>query len=245
MSPQRSRDASLGLRSRLARARFTFIRRAFAAINPVLLMLAIVVVGTIAIAVLASGCSSGTANSSSTTTVPTTPAPTTTARPASSAPPDTSPPATATTIEPLAPTGTDEEQIRATIDTYWQEWLSALNPPDAERPGLLALVTGPQRDRDIRELQKMLALGQAGRLPAGTRFANRVLGVTITGDAAVALECVVDDGIRFEMATGRVVNDQVSTYIFSTALVRSDGAWLINDSKTQREDPGVVECALA
>jgi len=241
MSPQRSRDASLGLRSRLARTRFTFIRRAFAAINPVLVLLAIVVVGTIAVAVLASSCSSDTANSSS-TTASTSSAPTTTARPASSAPPATSPPATATTPEPTAPTGTDEEQIRATIDTYWAEWTRAIAIGDAESPALYGVLTGDAHAKVLREMQKKAALGQVAPRSSGGPVPHSTLSVAISGDEAVVRECVVDDAVLMDATTGATLNNLIESLVLEKTMVRVAGVWKISSSAEIRKVEGETRC---
>jgi hypothetical protein len=190
------------------------------------------------------GCGSDAAP----TTTPGSTAPATTvgtSPPPSSGGASTTPATTPTTTVAVVPTGTDEEQIRATIDTYWKEWLKARNPPDPASAALLAQVTGPQRDREIRSLQKMAALGQAGRLPPDPSFRHDIVSVAVTGESAVAMECVVDDVVLFDVETGNALNDEVVTYVFRTTLVRTDGRWLINDSRTQREEPGVKECTLA
>ena len=109
---------------------------------------------------------------------------------------------------------------------------------------MLAVLGGPQRDRDVREIQKLKALGQVARPPAASKFAHTVLSVTVQGDTAEALECVVDDLEVIEVATGQVLNSLVSTVALKTALMRTNGVWLITDSRTEQETEGVHECAV-
>ena len=147
---------------------------------------------------------------------------------------------TTTTAAPI--TGTDEDQIRATIDTYWAEWLLAGDPPDPDRAAFLAVLTGEQRQREVDELQKMQALGQARRLPPASVFSHTTLSVDVTAERAIAVECVIDDSWLVDVDTGRVRNDEIGTSVFTTELVREGGQWKLTVSNTTKDQLGVQPC---
>jgi hypothetical protein len=191
----------------------------------------------IALLALASACDNtaapATSSTASLSTAGTTPGSSSTSTSTAAAP------STSTTV---ALTGTDEEQIRATIDTYWAEWLLAGDPPDPDRPSFLAVLTGEQRQREVKNLQTKQALQQARRLPANSVFAHSVIRVTASGDTAVAIECVVDDTVVVDIADGHVRNDEVATSIFETHLIREDGIWRLSVSNTTKDQIGVHPC---
>lgn len=58
-------------------------------------------------------------------------------------PTTTAAPATTATTAPVPVD--DEAQVRAVIDTYWQEWTIAMAEADPARPGLLATLDGDAR----------------------------------------------------------------------------------------------------
>ena len=162
-----------------------------------------------------------------------------TSRAPSSAPPTA--PATATPTTTAAPPD-DETQVRAVIDKYWEEWTAVGNPPDLNRSSFFSLLTGSALSNETEALKTKAALGQSRRLPSPAVFSHRIQRVTVSADAAVVVECVVDDAVVFNVADGEVLNDRVATYQFDTRLVRLGPDWKIAESSTRWDGKGVAEC---
>lgn len=63
-------------------------------------------------------------------------------------------------------------------------------------------------------------------------------------DTAVLVVCIVDDGERYDAASGELLTDgQPGTGRFEAALHRVDGRWVLAEQLLQEEWPGVAGCA--
>jgi len=129
---------------------------------------------------------------------------------------------------------------------YWEARFEAnTGTPDPTDPALARFATGAQLEAVIAETKKNLDEGRAFRAASEPRNFRRVVVVSVEGDRAEVQECFVDDGQVIERATGRVLNDAVSTQSVLGTLRRVDGQWRVSGSDLVQRWEGVAGCALA
>jgi hypothetical protein len=73
----------------------------------------------------------------------------------------------------------------------------------------------------------------------------RIESTQIGGSNAVIRECIIDDDVLYQRATGRVVNDLVQTVESRTVAVKRDGHWKLDSQDVTSTRTGVTGCALA
>jgi hypothetical protein len=193
---------------------------------------------TVALILSAAACD----NNAAPPTASTASSSTSSAKSGSSAPPRTAAPSS-TTATATSISGTDEEQIRATINAFWSEWLLAGDPPDPDRESFTRLITGDALQRETDNLRTKRAVGESRRQPPNSAFRHVTLSVSISGSEADLVECVVDDTLVVDTADGTVRNSAVSTVVLAKKLRVVDGTWRIAESTIQEEFEGVRPCA--
>lgn len=175
--------------------------------------------------VLVSGCTSDPAaappefTSSSSTGVRSTAAPTTGTTPSTG---------TATTPGTRGdPELTPEEQevadaYRAAVAAFV---LSGREPVDPNLRAMDETMTGVMlselRDRRLQDQRS----GQATRPGPENLFAVTVRAVRVEGDRAEVDVCVVDDIVRFDLLTGRVIDDDIAVVTETGLMEQIDGVW--------------------
>ena len=166
----------------------------------------------ITVTTAAVACNGGTPEAQPTTTASTS----TTAAPTTSTAP--------TSLAPGSPE--DKAAVLKVIDRYWEEIRSALDPPDPERPALMALLDGDARIRTHLHIRQFRDNGQYARRRSPGPNPHRSSSPEITDDKAVVYECRLDDAIVYK-SDGSVLNDEVGQEKYRTLLVRKGGSWLI------------------
>ena len=152
-----------------------------------------------------------------------------------SEPPDTT--VAETTTSTLSP----EAEVEAAVMAYEAMASRLIQAPDPNDPEIAERATGENRSHLEAHLQELVALGRAGQLGPNTR--QTVLHTEVSGDQATVEVCSVDDGVLIEVATGRVLNDDVVTDHSVVTLERSDGAWLVAQRSRIATWDGVTDCA--
>jgi len=120
------------------------------------------------------------------------------------APTTTAASSTTTTTEPHL---TDEEQIDALIEEYWQAVADALDPPnpDYDWSGVATLRSAEARAAAMREnLDRNRGIGQV--LP-GAPFVLSSEVAFIAADRAIAFVCIRDSAFAYELDTGDVTQE--------------------------------------
>lgn len=119
------------------------------------------------------------------------------------------------------------------------------NPPNPEHPALAATTVDPV----LTEVRNLAAswkgFGQALRYPANSVHRIETLSVEINGDTATIETCNVDDGILYEPATGRVLNDKVTTAHDRATMTLVAGDWKLTTREQIEKWEGVAGCAIA
>lgn len=117
--------------------------------------------------------------------------------------------------------------------------------PNPEDPNLAAWATGAALAELRTEAAQRRDSGQAVRPAEPSQATARVGFVEQTGTAATVSVCRIDDGVVYEVASGRVVNDTVGTQHLQLDLVMADGAWKVSTITRLQRWEGVAGCALA
>lgn len=152
---------------------------------------------------------------------------------------------TSTPSSSQSPDAAHQEIIDSYI-AYWDARIAAnTGVPNPQDPALARYATGRQLEGVIAETQKNLDEGKAFQPSPHPANFRRVTVVSINGDSAQVQECFVDDGQVIERATGRVLNDAVSTQSVLGNLQRIDGQWRVSGSDLVQRWEGVGGCALA
>ena len=146
--------------------------------------------------------------------------------------------ASATTTTPNPGMSADEIAVRNLIDQEAVEWAAALDPPDPNRPGLLALNTGDARTRIVAALTERQKKGQFSRREGGGPVPHKTDAVDFeNADTAIVFECTIDDRVLRNSA-GDVIDDSVESSIQRTTVVReADGAWRVARREVKNSVP--------
>jgi len=157
----------------------------------------------------------------------------------------TSAPGTSTT-EPASKWTLEQQGV---IDAYGGA-MSAFDqatadPPNPDSPALLATTIDPVLT-EVRNLaSSWKGFGQALRYPANSVHRIDTLSVEVAGNTATIETCNVDDGVLYEPATGKVLNDKVTTAHDKATMTLVDGSWKLATRAQLEKWEGVAGCAVA
>lgn len=118
--------------------------------------------------------------------------------------------------------------ILAAYTAFWDSyWDAARHPVDPEHPGIGRHSTEPVHSRTVGVLLGRATEGVALHLPAdhGTGRVVRIEGWD--SDSAEVTDCFVDTAVLYEVATGRVRNDEQATVVHLALLRHQGGAWRV------------------
>ena len=119
-------------------------------------------------------------------------------------------------------------EILGAYASFWDSyWDAASHPVNPEHPGIARYSTEPLRSRAVGVLLGRATEGIALRLPPD-HGAGRI--VHIEGwdhDGAELLDCLVDTAVLYEVATGRVRNDERATVVHLALMRRVGGFWRV------------------
>jgi hypothetical protein len=150
-----------------------------------------------------------------------------------------------TTMPPATTPTTAEDAALAAYVAGMDAFAEAVaDPVQPEHPALQAAVVDPLLS-ELRNLAATwLGFGQAVRLPAEGVRRTELLDVEVTGDTAMVEVCSVDDSILYEIDSGRVLNDAVSTSRIRAEVRLVDGQWRLASRERLESWEGVAGCAL-
>jgi len=183
----------------------------------------------LAVAVLAASCSGDDEATDQTSTT----AEGTTTSPSST---------TSTTIDPAAQA---EEEVVAAYEAASEAFLVAAAIPDPDLPALAATHAEAMLNQRRGVLTQLKFEGRVIRVPEPS--VGRIEAESFElrdSDTAVLGVCIVDDGERYDAASGELLTDgQPGTSRFEAALRRVGGRWVLVEQLLQEEWPGVAGCA--
>ncbi|MDQ3573311.1 MAG: hypothetical protein M3404_00020 [Actinomycetota bacterium] len=149
-------------------------------------------------------------------------------------------------VAPAAPTEQDKQAVVDAVLGSLRVALDVNNPPDPARAGeVRAYTTGPAYDSVVKAINENRRKGVTLRPRPNSVAREKVDVVSIHGDQAIARSCGVDDGLVVEMATGRVLDDDVVTDLTTIFLVREDGRWKVENNRVEQKWAGVAGCAAS
>ena len=118
--------------------------------------------------------------------------------------------------------------ILEAYEAFWDSyWVAATHPVNPGHPGIGLHSAEPLRSRAVGVLRGRAAAGIALRLPAD-HGAGRVIHIEgWDAGSAEVLDCFVDTAVLYEVATGRVRNDEQATVVHLALMRHEAGAWRV------------------
>ena len=136
------------------------------------------------------------------------------------------------------------------MDRFWPAYQQAIFAPSFDNAELAAMLqVGP--NTIIGRIEAMARNGERAEMAEPSVFERRLLSVTFDRpDVAIVRECVVDDlRIVKDIRVGDqdqllVIDDDVVTVEYTTAVARRDDGWRITVRDESEYLEGVRDCAL-
>ena len=123
----------------------------------------------------------------------------------------------------------DEAEVLAAVDCYWETIAEANDPPNPDHPGFERCFTGAALERSRAKVQGHLDHGRTVRYPNGAIWVMTD-GVRVVGDRAEVIQCLVDDAVVVDAATGRTLNDEIVSAKVRIDLVHGT-SWRVEESR--------------
>lgn len=195
-----------------------------------------------ALTVLVASCSGGSTNDDAAPTVSLAPAnpTTTTADPTTTT---TAPPTTTTTT----PIPTDEEQIDALIERYWETVVAASDPPDPDFVGWDDVATPENAERRRARAAENIANNRGvGQAETGAPLVLATRVAFLGTDRAVVHICLRDNAFAYELDTGDITQELHVVSLKSVTVRRIDVGWRVDSSQQIQDfDPDEEEQCVA
>jgi hypothetical protein len=137
--------------------------------------------------------------------------------PTATAPADDS---TTTTTAPSV-----EAEVEAAYLAYWEMAERLAQAPDPDDPEIDKRSIGRVRDELVDNLTTMRTQGQ--RIEFGPSNEHDVVNVDIDGTAATVSDCVVDEGVQIDEASGERVDFPATPGLLEATMVSSEGGWIV------------------
>jgi hypothetical protein len=138
---------------------------------------------------------------------------------------------------------TDEEQIIAVVERFYEVIVEANNPPILDNP-IWDEVATPEladglRDRAPGNLEDREGLRHPDPAPPAVVSHSFLL---LEADLAVLDVCREDDAILYDLDTGEILNDEVLFFWKQMFLVPTPEGWRVTDTNTIEEFAEVEPC---
>ena len=118
--------------------------------------------------------------------------------------------------------------ILGAYDSFWDSyWAAAGHPVNPDHPGVGRHSAEPLRSRAAGVLLGRAAEGVALRIPPDHGAGRVVLIEGWDAHSAELLDCFVDTAVLYEVATGRVRNDEQATVVHLALMRRDGGSWRV------------------
>jgi hypothetical protein len=139
----------------------------------------------------------------------------------------------------------DLAAVRAAYNASSRAFIDAAAIPDPNFAALTETHTGLMLEQREKVLAALKRDGRVIRYPANTKYHADIDDNTfkLDGDVAIFDVCVVDDGERVDVASGKVISGGVGTVQARAAMRRVDGVWKLAEREQIAEWEGVAGCA--
>jgi hypothetical protein len=158
----------------------------------------------------------------------------------------TTPETTTTTVDARAEEEAAVREARQAADEAWKA-MTGPPEPNPDDPAISEHYVGPMFDRLTETIRGLRANGWAIRYPEDSQAHIEITSIRFgedDGDDVAYLEvCGIDDGERFDMASGDVLEGGVRTLQLTEAMRKVDGEWKLAERRQNSYQEGVVECA--
>lgn len=142
-----------------------------------------------------------------------------------------------TTAKPTTTAPSVEAEVEAAYLAYWDMAERLAQAPDPSDPEINERSTGRVRDELVDNLTTMRTQGQ--RIEFGPSNGHDVVNVDIDGTAATVSDCVVDEGVQIDDATGERVDFPATHGLLEARMVTSEGGWIVES--ISKPPAGLVE----
>lgn len=117
---------------------------------------------------------------------------------------------------------------------------------DPAYPEFVATHVDPMYSK-LRDLYRARKLkGQATKYPEPSVFSVEPKSAELVDEStAIVVTCSIDDGIVYEPATGRVIDDKVSSALLRATLIKDNGVWKVSKRAITWNQPGASGCEKA
>lgn len=141
---------------------------------------------------------------------------------------------------------TTQAEVTAAYEAAAQAFRDAGTIPDPDFHALLETHLDPMLNQRRGVLTQLRVNGSVFRFPEPSQHTIEVDSFELRDPTtAVIGVCVVDDGERYDAASGNLLTDgQPGTTHFTAALSNVDGQWLLTEQLVDEEWPGVSGCAV-
>ena len=158
---------------------------------------------------------------------------------------------TTSSSAPSSTTGTTEtDTTQADVTAAYEAATAAFEQagtiPDPDFPGVFDTHVDPMLNQVRGVLTQLKFEGAQFRFPEPSVRSVEVESFELRDPATAVLHvCVVDDGERYDVASGQLLTDgQPGTTRFTAALQNIDGRWLLAEQTLDEEWLGVAGCAV-
>jgi hypothetical protein len=140
------------------------------------------------------------------------------------------------------------KDAREAADEVWKD-TTAPPEPNPDDPRIAEHYVGPMLDRLTETIRGLRANGWAIRYPDHSQYRLDITSIRFSeddGQQVAFLEvCGVDDGERFDIASGDVLEGGVRTLQLTEAMRKVDGEWKLAERRENDSQRGVVGCAAS
>lgn len=152
-------------------------------------------------------------------------------------------PTTTTTADPAVQT---EADVEAAYEAASKAFVQAAAVPDPDFPALLETHVDPMLNQRRGVLTQLKFDGRVIRYPENAQLRIETESFELRDpEVAVLVVCVVDDGERYDAATGELLTDgQPGTSRWEVGMRLVDGSWRLAEQVQQEEWGGVAGCAV-
>ena len=130
-----------------------------------------------------------------------------------------------TTADPTTTAPSVEADVEAAYLAYWEMVERLAQAPEPDDPEIEARSTGRVRNQLVDNLTTMRTEGQ--RIEFGPSNGHDVVNVDIDGASATVSDCVIDEGVQIDDATGERVEYPATLGLLEATMVNSDNGWIV------------------
>ena len=174
---------------------------------------------------------------------PTTSPTTTTTAPTATVPTTTVPTATTAVSTAEAVRSSDEQQIFAAIDRYYEAMIEANDPPDPASPLFDEVAVPEFADRLRAKARENLKAKQAVRWAEDRQpWVKSPNVVWRQGSIAVVDLCLRNNGVLYDLESGEIIDDSVGYYWRQVTVSNRYGNWLVSEHRIVEEFDSEEAC---